>query len=421
MQIRQTALPSGLTVVSAALPEFESAAVLVAVRAGSRDGTAACSGVAHFLEHMAFKGTEARSALDIAVQIECLGAQINAFTSQEVTAYHITGLKDAVPDALAILGDVLAHSRFDEADIATERAVIAQEIARRNDDPGALCIEGCLATLYAGHPLARPVLGDPDFVSHADRRDLLDFVARHYATGRMVVVATGDIDHDWLCGRVAEDFAAIPRGAGENGRGAPVPRGGEFVLDRADFKQINLAIAWPSVPVDAPRFAADKLLSLALGQGLSSPLFQEIRQKRGLVYGVGTGSSHGSDFGMFVVQAGMTPENLDTFLAVAGVELARAREGVAERDFMRARNVMLAELAAVKERPFQLAYYLAGQFFRHGSASGPQHDIDLLRVVEPAALAESARAILAGAPVLSLVGPLGGVAGHLATLQAALG
>ena len=420
MQIRQTTLPSGLTVVSARLPEFESAAVMVGVRAGSRDETPARSGVAHFLEHMAFKGTESRSALDIAVQIECLGAQINAFTSQEITAYHITGLKDAVGDALAILGDVLTRSRFDEADIANERAVIAQEIARRNDDPGSLCIEGCLATLYPGHPLARPVLGDPAFVAAASRADLLDFVARHYATGEMVVVATGDIDHAWLCDGVAEHFAAIPQGVGEGGRAAPAPHGGQFVLDRADFKQISLALAFPSVPVDSPRFAADKLLSLALGQGLSSPLFQEVRQKRGLVYGVGAGSSHGSDFGLFLVQAGMTPENLAPFIEVAGAELARAREGVAERDFVRARNVMLAELAAVKERPFQLASYLAGQFFRHGVADGPQRDIDLVRAVAPAALVESARALLAGPPVLALVGPLGGEADHLATLHTAL-
>ena len=159
MHIQQTRLPSGLTVVTANLPDYESAAFVVAVRAGSRDETAANSGVAHFLEHMAFKGTKTRSAYDIAVTVECLGAQINAFTNQEMTVYHITGLKDAAADALEILGDILTASRFAMEDVLIERGVIAQEIAQGQDDPHTLCIEGLLATAYQSQPMGRPVIG----------------------------------------------------------------------------------------------------------------------------------------------------------------------------------------------------------------------------------------------------------------------
>ena len=420
MQIDQTTLPSGLAVVSARLPEFESAAVMVVVKAGARDEAKAQSGVAHFLEHMAFKGTESRSALDIALEIECLGAQINAFTSLEMTAYHITGLKDAVADALAILGDVLTHSRFAADEVAMERNVIAQEIARRGDDPGGLCSEGFMATAYPDQPMGRPVLGDPDFVAAATRDDLLSFIGRHYATGRMVVVATGDLDHAWLCGLVDRHFGGIPMGVGQGERVAPVYVGGTNTLRRADFKQVNVALGFPSVPVDAPGFLAHRMLSLALGHGMSSPLFQEVREKRGLVYGVGSGSSHASDSGLFAIQAGMTPDNLDEFFRVACAEALRTTTGIAPRDFTRARNMMLAELATVKERPFQLGMYLAGQFFRHGTATGPDVDIAALRQVAIEDLSAAAGVVFSAPPTLSLVGPLDEV-DHMATVRAALG
>lgn len=406
MQIEQSALPNGLTVISARLPEFESAAVMVVVRAGSRDETPEQSGIAHFLEHMAFKGTATRSALDIAVEIECLGAQINAFTSQEMTAYHITGLKDALADALGILGDVLTASRFDEADVAMERAVIAQEIARKNDDPGSLCSEGFIATAYPNQPMGRPVLGSPEVVAGMTREALIGFVGRHYATGRMVVVATGDIEHAWLCRQVEAHFATIPAGLGAGAREKPVYAGGQHIHTRADFRQVNMALGFPSVAIDAPGFLDHKLLSLALGHGMSSPLFQEVRQKRGLVYGVGAGSSHGSDSGVFAIQAGMTPDNLREVITVACAAAKRCGEVIEGRDFMRARNTMLAELASVKERPFQLGMYLAGQFFRHGTARGPAEDMAAVRQVAIADLVATARRVFAAPPTLSLVGPL---------------
>jgi len=405
MRIEQTTLASGLAVVTACLPDFETAAVMVVVRAGSRDETAANSGVAHFLEHMAFKGTTTRTALDIAVEIECLGAHINAFTSQEMTAYHITGLKDSVADAVAMLGDVLTNSRYAAEDVELERNVIAQEIARKDDDPNGVCVEGFIATAYPDQPMGRPVLGSSAFVAAAARNDLVDFVARNYATGNMVVAATGDIGHAWFCDLVKRHFAAIPTGGPAN-RAAPSYGGGLHVTRRSDFKQVNVALGFPSVAIDAPGYVAHKMLSSALGGGMSSPLFQEVRQKRGLVYGVGAGSNHGSDFGILAIQGGMTPENLEPFLRVVAAEAVRITGAVQERDFTRARNTLLAELASVKERPFQLALYLAGQFFRHGRATGPQVDLDAVRAVGIADLKAAAAQVFAQPPTLSLVGPV---------------
>ena len=178
------------------------------------------------------------------------------------------------------------------------------------------------------------------------------------------------------------------------------------------------ALGFPSVPVDAPGFYAHRLLSMALGQGISSPLFQELRQKRGLVYGAGAGSSHGTDFGTFAIQGGMTPENLRPFLEVACAEALRMTDEVKEQDFVRARNASLARLASVKEQPFQLGMYLAGQFFRHGRATGPEVDLELVRATTIGDLRDAARAVFSGAPTLSLVGPVDD-ADYLATVLAA--
>ena len=406
MHIEQSTLAGNLTVVSARLPDFESAAVVVVVRAGSRDERAENSGVAHFLEHMAFKGTKTRTALEISTDIECLGASINAFTSQEITAYHINGLKDSVGEAVAILGDVLTDSRYLASDVELERAVIAQEIARAGDDPHGLCMEGFIKVAFPGQSMGRPVLGDPEFVARADRGDLLGFIAANYVSGNMLVVGSGDIEHAAFCGLVSRHFGAIADAAPPGPRVAPDWGGGVSRLERNDFKQVNLSLGFPSVAAGADCANAHKMLGLALGNGMSSPLFQEVRQKRGLVYGVGAGSNHGTDFGLLAVQAGMTPDNLEECLSVICGELQRVTGGVQERDFTRARNRLLADLATVKERPFQLALYLAGQFFRDGTATGPQVDLDAVRAVTVADLRAAAEAIVGAAPSLSLVGPV---------------
>ena len=406
MQIEQSTLAGNLTVVTARLPDFESAAVVVVVRAGSRDETAANSGVAHFLEHMAFKGTATRSAFDISTDIECLGASINAFTSQEITAYHINGLKDSVAEAVAILGDVLTASRYEESDVELERNVIAQEIARAGDDPHSLCMEGFIQIAYPGQSMGRPVLGNPAFIASAARQDLLDFIGANYVSGNMLVLGTGDIDHAWFCDLVTNHFSAIPDRPKPDGRPKPDYAGGLFRLERNDFKQVNIALGFPSVAAQSPDANAHKMLGLALGSGMSSPLFQEVRQKRGLVYGVGAGSNHGTDFGLMAVQAGMTPDNLEECLKVICDEALRITGEVKERDFVRARNKLLADLATVKERPFQLALYLAGQVFRDGTATGPQVDLDAVRAVTVADLKRAAGVILSAPPTLAMVGPV---------------
>ena len=406
MHIEQTTLPGGLTVVTANLPDYESAAFVVAVRAGSRDETTANTGVAHFLEHMAFKGTRTRSAFDIAVTVECLGAQINAFTNQEMTVYHITGLRDAAADALEILGDILTASRFAMDDVLIERAVIAQEIAQGNDDPHTLCIEGLLATAYREQPMGRPIIGAPAVVAALTDTDLRAFVNRHYSASNIVIVATGNIAHAWALEAATRHFAVLPSADPPARRVAPSYDGGYHRHTRADFQQVNISMGFPSVAMDAPDFFAHKMLAAALGGGMASPLFQEVRNKRGLVYYVGAGAHNGADAGLFLIQAGTTPDKLAEFFTVAGAEAVRIGGAVEERDHLRARNLFLAELAVVKERPAQLAFYLANQVFRRGEATGPDIDLAAVRAVTVDDLRRAAAVIFKTPPTLSLVGPI---------------
>jgi predicted Zn-dependent peptidase len=411
-------LAGGVTVVTAALPGFASAAVTVTVRAGSRDEGSRNSGVAHLLEHMAFKGTATRSSFDISAAIEMLGASINAFTGQEQTTYYVTGLRHTVPDAVEILGDVLTSSRFAPADLDTERGVIAQEIARSRDDPRGLAYEGFSRAAYPGQSIGRPVLGDAEFIASATRDDLLDFVETNYCARNTVVAAAGAVEHAAFVDLVNEWLAAIPDNPPPPRSGASYV-GGYHVETRADFKQINVVLGLPSVPLDHPDRMAHQMLGAALGGGMSSPLFQEVREKRGLVYAVGASSSHGSDLGQFLVTGGMTPPNLEEFLRVASAELARVGDHIEPRDVQRARNGMLAQYATVRERPFNLALYLAQQVLRSGQAVGPAPDIAAIEAVTLEDVLRVARALIAQPPTLSLVGPVPEV-DHLVLVREAL-
>ncbi|MEJ1977338.1 MAG: pitrilysin family protein [Acetobacteraceae bacterium] len=206
MNIEFSVLPNGLRVVSVKLPGFDSAAVAAFVKAGARNETAANNGIAHFLEHMAFKGTESRSALQLSAEIETLGSNINAYTSHDTTCYFVTGLKDTIAQSVAILGDVLCASTYDPADIAVEKGVILQEIRRSADNPSHVAYDGYGLTAYPDQSLGRPILGRPDFIESVTREHFTAFVAENYFGANMVVVGTGDFEHQAFVDLVAASW-----------------------------------------------------------------------------------------------------------------------------------------------------------------------------------------------------------------------
>ena len=406
MQIEQSVLDNGLRVLTARLPGFESAAVAAFVHAGSRYEAEANGGVAHFLEHMAFKGTRSRSALQIATEIECLGASVNAYTSRDVTAYYVTGLGSTVPSAVAILGDVLTASVFDPAEIATEKGVILQEIKRHSDNPSGVASDGFSRIAFPDQPLGRPILGAPQVVAALDRADLAAFVGRHYFARNMVVVGAGNIDHAAFADLVARHFSALPAGA-EPAPPAPATYVGGFFRDtERDFQQVTMLLGFGSVPDTDPAVHAHGLLAAALGGGMSSPLFQQVREKRGLVYAVQSWSEHGSDFGLLSVYAGTTAEHVAEVLRVTCGEIAGAARQIDEADLMRARNGRLVQLATARESPFGIARGIAWSLFTFGRIVMPEELMEQVRAVSLDDVRDAAGAIIATPPTLSLVGPV---------------
>lgn len=406
MNIEQTVLPNGLRVVSVNLPGFDSAAVAAFVKAGARNETESNNGIAHFLEHMAFKGTTTRTALQIGAEIEVLGSSINAFTSHEMTCYFVTGLKSTVAQSVAILGDVLTASTYNDSDIATEKGVILQEIRRSQDNPSHVAYDGYGLTAYPDQSIGRPILGPSALIEQMTREHFTGFVADNYFAQNMVVVGTGDIDHKTFVEQVATHFAALPSRKSAVTVAPARYAGGHIRNSEKDFEQVTILVGLQSVPETAPDVWAHKVMARALGGGMSSPLFQEVREKRGLVYSVNAYSDHGIDHGELVMAAGTSAKHVDELLDVACGEITKMTTHVSEGDMTRAKNSVLVALATAKERPFSLARGIAGSLFEHGHVMTPE---DAMRKVEAVTLEDvmaAARMMVGSNPTVSLVGPV---------------
>jgi predicted Zn-dependent peptidase len=406
MNIEQSVLPNGLRVISVNLPGFDSAAVGAFVKAGARQESEANNGIAHFLEHMAFKGTKTRNALEIGREIEILGSNINAYTSHDQTAYFVTGLKTNVAQSVAILGDVLTASVFDPADIAVEQGVILQEIRRSADNPSHVAYDGYGMTAYPDQSIGRPILGRAPFIESVERTHFTDFVQENYFAQNMVVVGTGDFTHDWFVEQVGTHFATMPS---RNAAPELTPAryvGGSIRNTEKDFEQVTILLGLQSVNETHADVYAHKILARALGGGMSSPLFQEVREKRGLVYSVHAYSDHGADHGDFVLFAGTTAKHVEELFSVACGELTKMTTAISEQDMTRAKNSLLVGLATAKERPFSLAQGIAGSFFERGFVMTPEQAMEAVAAVTVDDVQRAAKTIIASQPTISLVGPV---------------
>jgi len=406
MDIHMTTLPNGLRVVTANLPGFDSAAVAAFVDCGSRNETEGENGIAHFLEHMAFKGTTSRSALDIAREIENLGSHINAFTSQGTTAYYATGLASNVEKAIAIIGDVLTASAFDETEIGVEKGVILQEISRSADNPSHLAFNSFGSTAYPGQALGRSILGQPNFIKDVTRQNFVSFTDRFYVAGNIIVVGAGAIDHAAFLQMVERYFAGINSRPEVPAESPARWVGGFNRATSSKFEQVTALIGWDSVPETDSRVHAHRLLAAAIGGGMSSPLFQEVREKRGLVYAVSGSHDCGPDYGELMLFAGTTPDKLDEVIKVSCGVFRDACVAVNPEDLMRARNRELVALATIKEKPFGLAHFLASNLLEYGRLVDPDEKKRAIEAVMIGDLVEAAQMIFKTRPAVALVGPV---------------
>ena len=405
MSVSVHRLSNGLRIAVEPMPSLHSAAVGVYVTAGGRHERLEQCGVAHFLEHMAFKGTPSRSAQRIAEEIEDVGGYINAYTDKEITAYFARVLEDDVDRAFGILADILLHPLFAEADIEVERGVILQEIGQSLDTPDDVIFDWLQETAYPDQPFGRPILGPAERVAGFSRTDLSGFVTEHYRPDQLIVTAAGAVDPDAILRAAERHFGALeagPPAVPGSARFAAGERRGERPLE-----QVHAAFAFESVPVRDPAAPAAQVFSTAFGGGMSSRLFQELRERCGLCYTVFSQAGAYSDTGQFLIYAGTGADSIGPLSEKVIDELRRAAEGFEPAEIDRARAQIRSGLLMGLESPASRAERLARMLAIWDRVPDLSETLARIDAVDGAALRAFGDRLLSGdGPALALLGPI---------------
>lgn len=405
MTLNLTKLDNGLTVISEAMPHLESTALGVWVRSGSRNEKQDQHGIAHLLEHMAFKGTANRTALQIAQEIEDVGGELNAATSVETTAYYARVLKSDVASAADILYDILANSAFDEAELAREKHVILQEIGASVDSPDDLVFDSFQNTVFGNQPIGRPILGTAETVKGFTSGQIREYMADNYTGPNMVLCAAGAVDHDKLVRQAEGSFGNFsPR----EGISAPPAKyaGGETMIDD-DLQEVQVVLGFEGRAYHVRDYYASQLLSMILGGGMSSRLFQEVREKHGLCYSVSSFHWSFSDTGVFGIHAATGPEDLTELVDVIVRELQRASEDIIQEELDRARSQIRASLLMTMESPAARAGQIARQILLFGREIPNSELMERLDALSVSRIKDLAGRIFHdNTPTLAAVGPV---------------
>ncbi|NBC32458.1 MAG: insulinase family protein [Alphaproteobacteria bacterium] len=405
MNPAMTRLDSGLRVVTDRVDAVESASVGVWIGAGSRFENAEINGVAHLLEHMAFKGTERRSAQAIAEEMDAVGGHLNAFTARETTAFYAKVLKEDVPLAVDLLADILLNARLDEDELARERSVVLQEIGQVLDTPDDIIFDHFQSTAFPDQPLGWPVLGTAEIVGRLSRRDLAGYMARHYGANSMVLVAAGNVEHEAVVALAERGFAGLGAGA-ESVPPAGLYRGGDYREARA-LEQLNLMLGFPGVGVHDPDHYAQSVLAMALGGGMSSRLFQEIRERRGLVYAINAFASPFTDGGLIAVYAATGEAETAELVSVLCDEVQRLGEDLRDEEVDRARAQLKASLLMGLESTSTRCDHIGHHVLLYGRPTPPETIIRRLDTVDAAAVRGLAGRLFRERPTLAAIGPIG--------------
>jgi predicted Zn-dependent peptidase len=404
MSVEVTRLPSGLAVVTDAMPHLESASLGVWAGSGSRDERPDEHGISHLLEHMAFKGTSRRTARQIAEEIEAVGGDLNAATSIETTSYYARVLRADVPLALDVLSDILSDPAFDPEELQREQNVIVQEIGASEDTPDDLVFDKLQETAFPGQPVGRSILGTRETVRSFDRKRLFAYLTRNYRAPDMVVAAAGAVDHQAFVAEVERRFASF------EGPAAPVPEPAHFVggshIETRELEQVHVALAMQGLPQRDANLFSLQVFTSVLGGGMSSRLFQEVREIRGLCYAIYAFHAPYSDTGMFGLYAGTDAADVPELMRVVVGEIANAADTITEAEVLRAQAQMKAGLLMALESSGARAEQLARQMYAWGR---PIPLAELVARIE-AVTVESARAagralIARGRPAIAALGP----------------
>ena len=345
--VRRTVLPSGLRVLTEAIPTTRSVSFGVWVAVGSRDESASLSGVSHFLEHLLFKGTRKRDALAISAEIEAVGGETNAFTTKEYTCYYARVLDDDLPLAIDVMCDLVADSVLAEADVETERGVILEEIAMHDDEPGDEVHDLFTEAVYGDQPLGRLISGTEQTVSALTRRQIQSFYRRRYTAPSIIIAAAGNLDHATVVRLVrkalrgtALDTPAAPPAPPRPASSRVRTRPPATAVEHKETEQAHVMLGCPGIGRHDERRFALGVLNNVLGGGMSSRLFQEIRERRGLAYSVYSYSSQYAETGLFGVYAGCAPGKVDEVLDLIRAELVKvAEQGVTDAELARGKGM----------------------------------------------------------------------------------
>lgn len=404
MAVEVTRLANGLAVATDAMPGFETTSVGVWVDAGARYESVELNGVSHMLEHMAFKGTTTRSARAIAEQIESVGGHLDAYTSREQTAYFARVLKGDVPLAVDLLSDILQRSVFNDDELARERDVVLQEIGQAQDTPDDVIFDEFQKVAFPDQPLGRTILGPPERVATFTRDELKGYMGEHYHGPRMVLAAAGAIDHGQLLRLAERAFADFP-GGGEVVREPARYQGGEF-RGKRKLEQTHLLLGFQAPAFGDPDYYAAQAFSTVLGGGMSSRLFQEVREKRGLTYSIYSFDHAFIDSGVFGVYAGSGASQVKDVVDVTCEQILSVCNGITEEEAARARAQHKAGIMMALESSGARCEYLGRQMLIYGHPVPTAEVVAHIDAVDAAAVVRVGRRIIASPMVLAGLGPL---------------
>jgi len=405
MSVEVTTLKSGINVVTDTMPHLETASLGVWVASGSRDERHDENGISHLLEHMAFKGTRRRSARQIAEEIEAVGGDLNAATSAETTAYYARVLKADVPLALDVLADILSDPTFDREELAREQSVIVQEIGAVADTPDDLIFEYLNAIAFPDQPLGRSILGTAKTVRSFHDGTLRDYLGRHYRAPDIVVAAAGAVDHAAVVADVEQRFASF------TGPASPLPEpakfGGGSHIEKRELEQVHIAMALPGVAVTDPTLYSLQVFANIVGGGMSSRLFQEARERRGLCYSIYSFHMPYSDIGMFGLYAGTDAADTSELMRVIVGEIAGAADTISETEIARAKAQMKAGLLMALESSGARIDQLARQMITRGRPMTVEELVEKVEAVTVESARTAGRALIARGKMATAVLGLG--------------
>ena len=404
MSVKVTTLANGLRVATDYMSTVETVSVGAWVAVGTRHEQPKLNGISHLLEHLAFKGTKKRTAFSIAEEIEAVGGQLNAYTSRENTAYYAKVLKEDVALAIDIISDILQNSTIEPSELEREIEVVIQEINQSHDTPDDIIFDHFQETAYPNQAIGRPVLGEESLIKSINRDTLLDYMKVQYSASKIIVAAAGNVKHDYLVDLAERAFCDLPRDSPTKTEPSKY-QGGDYREIR-DLEQVHVVMGLDGVSYKDPDYYPISVLSTLLGGGMSSRLFQEVREKRGLVYSIYSFASSFEDGGIFGIYAGTSRDEVAELLPIICSELQKLTDGIDDSEVARARSQLKASTLMALESTASRSEQVARQLQIFDRIVPVEEVIKNIEKVDPAALKNIITRLLESELTFAALGPI---------------